>query len=153
MNSEFKIAISIPTDDYGYILLQCSYCGTFFKSTPDDIEDNRVLKLYCPSCGLNSDEYITEDVLELATAMTNNKLVDIVHNEFKKMERQLNKGPVTFKAGKRAKYEPENPICSGIEALETATFPCCNRTVKVKPILKITGCYCVFCGVKNYEVE
>lgn len=129
MDNGFNIAISVPTDDYGYILLQCSYCGNFFKSTPDDIEDNRVLKLYCPSCGLNSDDYITEDVFELAAAMANNKVVDMVYNEFKKMERQFKGGPVIFKAGKRQKYESENPICSGIEALETTTFPCCSPTI------------------------
>ncbi len=153
MDNKFSIKISVPTDDYGYILLQCSHCGTFFKSTHADIEDDRVLEIYCPSCGLTSDTYVTEDVLELAVAMGQNKAIDLMYDEFKKMERQFKKGPVTFKAGKRPKHEPENPIHSGIEALETTTFPCCNRTAKVKPILKITGCYCPFCGVKNYEVE
>lgn len=153
MDNEFSIEISIPTDDYGYILLQCSHCGTFFKSTPADLEDNRVLEIYCPSCGLTSDNYITEDVFELAVAMGHNKAMDMIYDEFKKMERQFKKDPVTFKAGKRPKHEPENPIRSGIEAFEITTFPCCNRTAKVKPILKITGCYCPFCGVKNYEVE
>jgi len=153
MNDEFNIEISIPTDDYGYVLLKCSHCGTFFKATPDDIENDGVLELYCPSCGLNSYNYITEDVLELAFAMNHNKAVDIIYDEFKKMERQFKKGPITFKAGKRPKHEPENPIRSGIEALEVTSFPCCNRTAKVKPILRITGCYCPFCGVKNYEVE
>ena len=153
MDNEFSIEISIPTDDYGYILLQCSHCGTFFKSTPASLEDNRVLEIYCPSCGLTSDNYITGDVLELAVAMGHNKAMDMIYDQFKKMERQFKRGPVTFKAGKRPKHEPENPIRSGIEALEITTFPCCNRTAKVKPILKITGCYCPFCGVKNYEVE
>jgi hypothetical protein len=153
MDNEFSIEISIPTDDNGYILLQCSHCGTFFKSTPADLEDNRLLDIYCPSCGLISGNYITEEVLELAVAMGQNIAMDMIYDEFKKMEKKFKKGPVTFKAGKRSKHEPENPIRSGIEALETATFSCCNRTAKVKPILKITGCYCPFCGVKNYEVE
>jgi hypothetical protein len=92
-------------------------------------------------------------VLELALTMGKNKAMDMIYDEFKKMERKFKKGPVTFKAGKRPKQEPENPIRSGIEALEITTFLCCNRTAKVKPILKIAGCYCPFCGVKNYEVE
>lgn len=153
MDNEVTLEISIPTDDYGYILLQCSHCRTFFKSTPDDIEDDKVLELYCPSCGLISDDYITEEALELAVAMSQNKAMDMIHDELKKMERKFKNGPVTFKAGKRPKHEHENPIRSGIEALETITFPCCTRKAKVKPILKITGCYCPFCGVKNYEVE
>lgn len=153
MDYEFNVNISIPTDNYGYVLLKCSHCGTFFKATPDDIEGAGVLELYCPSCGLSSDNYITEDVLELAFSMVTNKVADIIYDEFKKMEHQFKKGPITFKAGKRPIHEAENPIQSGIEALEITSFPCCNLTAKVKPILRITGCYCPFCGVKNYEVE
>lgn len=153
MDNEFSIGISIPTDDYGYILLQCSHCRTYFKLTLADIEDDKVLEIYCPSCGLISDNYLTEDVLELAVVMGKNKAMDMIYNELKKKERQFNKGTVTFKAVKRPKHEHEVPIRTGIEALEIATFPCCVRTAKVKPILKITGCYCPFCGVKNYEVE
>lgn len=153
MDDEFHMEISIPTDDDGYVLLKCPLCGTFFKAKPSDIKDDGVLELFCPSCGLTSENFISEDVLELAMAMTKNKAIDLIYDEFKKMECQFRKGPVTFKAGTRPKHEPENPIRSGIEVLEKATFMCCNRTSKIKPMLKITGCYCPFCGVKNYEVE
>ena len=153
MNDEFNIEISIPTDDYGYVLLKCSHCGTFFKARPEDIEDDGVLELYCPSCGLSSDNYITDDVLDLAFAMSHNKAVDLIYDELKRFERQFKKGPITIKAGKRPKNKQENPIRSGIEALEVTSFLCCNRTAKVKPLLRITGCYCPFCGVKKYEVE
>ena len=153
MSDEFHMTISIPTDDEGYILLRCQNCGTFFKAMPSDIQDDCVLLVYCPSCGLASDNYITEDVLELAMAMAQNKSMDMIHEEFKRMERQFRKGPVRFKAGKAPRHEPENPIRTGIEALEIVLFPCCKRTAKIKPILKMTGCYCPFCGVKDYEVE
>lgn len=153
MSDEIYMEISVPTDDDGYILLKCPICGTYFKVTSTDIEDDGVLELFCPSCGLASDNYITEDVIELALVMAQNKAIDIVYSEFKKMERQLSNGPVTFKAGKRPKHEDENPICSGIEALEIVKFPCCKRMLKIKPMLKMTGCYCPFCGVKNYEAE
>ena len=153
MNDDFQMEISIPTDDDGYILLKCPNCSTYFKVPPADIEDDGVLEVFCPSCGLVSENYITEDVLELALAMVHNKAIDLIHDEFKKMERQLKRGPVTFKVGKRLNLEPENPIRSGIQAMEVATFSCCRRTAKVKPILKLTGCYCPLCGVKNYEVE
>ena len=85
--------------------------------------------------------------------MAKNEIMDMIHDEFKKLERQTKNGIVQFKAGKKPKHEYENPIRSGIEAMEIAHFPCCRRDAKVKPLLKITGCYCPFCGVKNYEVE
>ena len=153
MNSEFQFAISIPTDDEGYVLLKCEHCGTFFKGTPSDIQDDGVLNIFCPSCGLISDSYITDDVLELAKNMTKNIMNDMIYDIFKDLERHSKRGVVQFKAVSRPKHEPEDPIRSGVEALEICTFPCCARTAKIKPILKMTGAYCPFCGVKNYEIE
>ena len=117
MSDEINMTIPIPTDDDGYVLLQCEQCGTYFKATPYDLEDDGVL------------------------------------HKFKKMERHSKKGIITFKAGKRPKHENEDPIRSGIEAMEICDFPCCKRTAKIKPLLKMTGAYCPFCGVKNYEIE
>ncbi|MEZ4358452.1 MAG: TFIIB-type zinc ribbon-containing protein [Eubacteriales bacterium] len=145
--------ISIPTDDEGYVLLKCSKCGSYFKITPTDYEDNKLLFIYCPSCGLSSDNYITEDVLELAIAMIKNVEVELIYSEMKKWERQLSNEMVTFKVGRKPSQEPENPIRSSIEALVIKHFRCCNRDAKIKPMLKFTGCYCPFCGVKEYEVE
>jgi hypothetical protein len=139
MNDEIHISLSIPTDDEGYVLLRCEHCGTFFKGMPSDIQDDGVLRIYCPSCGLTSDSYITEDVLELAQNTAKNRVSDMIYE--------------MFKAGRRPRHESEDPIRSSIEALDTCTFPCCARTAKVKPLLKMTGAYCPFCGVKNYEIE
>ena len=33
MSDEINMTISIPTDDDGYVLLQCEHCGTYFKAT------------------------------------------------------------------------------------------------------------------------
>lgn len=62
-------------------------------------------------------------------------------------------GMRSTKAGKRPKHENEDPIRSGIEAMEICNFSCRKRTAKIKPLLKMTGAYCLFCGVKNYEIE
>ena len=153
MSDEIHMTIHIPTDDEGYVLLKCEHCGTFFKGMPSDIKDDRVLRVFCPSCGLSSESYITNDVLELAQNMTKNVMNDMIYDVFKDLERHSKHSAVQFKAGRRPKREPEDPIRSGIEALEICTFPCCVRTAKIKPILKMTGAYCPFCGVKNYEIE
>lgn len=153
MNDEIHISLSIPTDDDGYVLLRCEHCGTFFKGMPSDIQDDGVLRIYCPSCGLISDSYITNDVLELAQNTAKNIVSDMIYEMFKDLERQSKNSFVKFKAGRRPRHESEDPIRSSIEALETCTFPCCARTAKVKPLLKMTGAYCPFCGVKSYEIE
>ncbi len=154
MSDEFHMTISIPTDDEGYILLRCEHCGTFFKATPSDIEEDGVLHLFCPSCGLTSENYVTEDVIELAMKMAKNKVNDMLYDMFKDLERHNRRNSIIkFKAGKRLKHEAEEPIRSSIETLEVTTFQCCRRTAKIKPLLKMTGAYCPFCGVKNYEIE
>lgn len=154
MSDEFHMTVSIPTDDEGYILLQCEHCEIFFKATPSDIEDDGVLHIFCPSCGLTSENYVTEDVIELAMRMIKNKVNDMIYDAFKDLERHNKRNSIIkFKAGKRPEHETEDPIRSGIEALEIANFPCSRRTAKIKPLLKMTGAYCPFCGVKNYEIE
>ena len=153
MNNELTIEISIPTDDEGYVLLQCEHCGTFFKTTPSDLKDDGILHVFCPSCGLTSDNYITDDVLELAMKKIKNTENDMVYDVLKGIERHNKSGVLTFKAGKRPKHESEDPIRSGIDAMEICTFLCCKRTAKIKPLLKMAGAYCPFCGVKNYEIE
>lgn len=154
MSDEFHMTISIPVDDDGYSLLKCEHCGTFFKATPSDIKDDGVLHIFCPSCGLTSENYLTDDVIELALKMTKNVVNDMIYDMFKDLERQTKRNSlVKFKAGKRPQHEAEDPIRSGIEALEITTFPCCGRTAKIKPLLRMTGAYCPLCGVKNYEIE
>ena len=32
MSDEINMTIPIPTDDDGYVLLQCEQCGTYFKA-------------------------------------------------------------------------------------------------------------------------
>ena len=153
MSDEIHIEISIPADDEGYVLLKCEHCGSFFKAMPSDIKDDGVLRIFCPSCGLVSDTYITDDVLELAMNMVSNQVNDMIYDAFKDLERHSRNSMIKFKAGKKPRHESEDPIRSGIEALEICAFPCCARTAKIKPLLKMTGVYCPFCGVKNYEIE
>lgn len=150
---DFNITIEIPTDNEGYSLLKCEHCGTFFKATPHDVQNDAVLRIFCPSCGLTSESYLTDDVIDLAMNMIQNRMNNMIYDVFKDLEKQSKKSPLKFKAGHKPRRQSEDPIRSGIEAMEIIEFPCCKRTAKVKPLLKMTGCYCLFCGVKNYEVK
>ena len=153
MSDSVTFQISIPSDTDGYILLRCEHCGTYFKIPAEDVEDNRLLYLYCPSCGLTSEHYLTQDVIELAEAMCENYINDIIFDAFKNLERKLKHSPIQVKMGHRPTPIRENPIRTGIEAMEIASFKCWHRSAKIMPLLIMTGCYCPFCGVKEYEVE
>ena len=80
MSDKINMTISIPSDDDGYVLLQCEHCGTYFKGIPSDIEDEGVLHIFCPSCGLISENYATDDVIELARKMVINAANDMIYN-------------------------------------------------------------------------
>ena len=153
MSNDKVFTISIPPDDDGYILLHCEHCGEYFKVTANDIEDDRVLNVYCPACGLESDSYITEDVIELAEARATNYAQNLIYDELKKLEKQTRGSLLQFKIKSKPEYLYENPVRSGIEALQIVSFPCCHRRAKIKPLLKMSGCCCPFCGVKIYDFE
>ena len=79
MSDTVTFEISIPSDNDGYVLLQCENCGEYFKCTPQDVESDEILNIYCPSCGLISESYFTEDVIQLANAMITNYIQDTLY--------------------------------------------------------------------------
>lgn len=142
---EFLIEISIPTDNDGYVLLQCPKCGERFKLTPSDIQSDDVKDIYCPLCGLTSDNYLTDDVIELAQVKAMNQFMGNLHREMKKLERRTKDSFVQFKAGK-FQEEEEVEVYSTIEAMDIVKLDCCEKTVKMRTLLKYSGYYCPFCG-------
>ena len=151
VNKESSMEISVPTDQDGFILLQCSMCGEYFKLTTHDINDDRNLHIFCPSCGLIPDSYLTEDLIRIAKEMCMNKLNDELYKEFKSLERSARSEGISFQVKKKPKHLKENQIRTGIDVLEIVHFKCCDRDVKINPMLSMTGCTCPFCGVITYD--
>lgn len=143
--NDFSISISIPADDEGFVLLRCSRCGEYFKLPSDDIQGEELLDIYCPQCGLISEDYITDDVIELAQAKAINQLLDGFYNETKKLERKTRNSVVKIKANKPEREE-EIPIRSTIDSMEIVDFGCCERQAKIRHLLDYCGCYCPYCG-------
>ena len=147
----FKIKVDVPVDQDGYALLQCQHCGEFFKISASDAKDDRILKIYCPCCGLTSDTYVTDEVIALAEVKIQNRYDMAIYDELKKLERSTKNSFIKFKAGPKPRLRYEEPLYSKIDTTEEVYFECCKRFAKIKPLLKTTGCYCPFCGVKEYE--
>ena len=143
--------IAIPSDEEGFTLLQCALCGEFFKLQAGDFEAEDVIEIWCPCCGLKSDTYFTKDVINLALKKTENYAIDIIYDEFKKLERKSRHSLVSFKAGKRPKHREEYPIQNGIENMEKKEYLCCKREAKLKPLYKVCGSYCPYCGERVDE--
>ena len=142
-----QIKLSIPTDNHGFCLLQCPLCSGFFKLTPTDIEAEDVIQIWCPNCGLVSENYFTQDVIDLALAMAKNVAMESIFKSLGKLNRK-SKG-LTFKVNNKPKLENENPIIAGIDLLDVHKYDCCKREAKIKPITKLIGSYCPFCGVND----
>lgn len=140
--------IQIPTDEDGFVLLQCPLCGTFFKLSAKEMESDEVIEIFCPSCGLKSRSYLTQDVIKTALAKATNYMLDAVHEGFKKLERNFNNQYVEFSAGPKPKHEIEGKVHLGIDALDIEKYPCCEREVKIDSILLLCGSYCPYCGVR-----
>lgn len=154
LSDTVNFEITIPSDNDGYILLQCEHCGEFFKCIAMDIKDDSILNIYCPSCGLISENYLTEDVVELAMTKSENYATNMIYNAFKNLEfkNKQNNG-INFKTGKKPELKYENSIYSSIEALGVNYYPCCNRSAKINSLLKMSASYCPFCGVKHFADE
>jgi uncharacterized C2H2 Zn-finger protein len=148
-----EMTIEIPADNDGFVLLQCALCGEIFKVKPCGLEDDTVLEMRCPACGLISDNYFTDEITELAMTKAQNYAMGLLYDEMKKLERRTKGKALSFTEGKKPKEEFESPIQSTIEALSVHQYRCCNREVRIKPLLKIVGSYCPFCGVKEFETQ
>ena len=145
--------IAIPADNDGFALLQCNLCGEFFKLKPSDVQSDEVLNIWCPVCGLISDGYFTQDVIDLALKMATNIVNDLLFDSLKDMQKRFNGGFISMKISKKPDREIESPIVSGIEALEIQKYKCCKKQAKIKPLVKIFASYCPYCGVKYDEFE
>lgn len=119
MSDTINFSILIPSDDDGFILCQCEYCGSYFKCTASDMECDGVLFIYCPCCGLISDNYFTEDVIKLAHVKMENYASDITYRTFKNSMSKA--GSLT-----KPKHKNEKPIRFGVDELEVMYYPCCN---------------------------
>ena len=83
-----KFEISVKSDEDGFILLQCSLCGEFFKLLANDLNDEANINIWCPYCGLNGKKYFTEEVLDTGLKIAKNEVNDIIYQTFKDFERK-----------------------------------------------------------------
>lgn len=85
--------------------------------------------------------------------MAENFFRNSIFEEMKKWERKVKGKGISFKAGKRPKEEEELPIVSVIDDLEIQKYNCCKKEAKIKPLIKMCGSYCPYCGVLYYEYK
>lgn len=153
MSDTITLELSIPSDNDGYVLLQCSHCGSLFKLKAESIDDDSILFIYCPSCGLISDNYLSDDAIDLAMAKTRNYALSLIQESFKDLERKTKGKNFRFHKSSSIDKVEEKPIITRVDMLTIANFACCNRTAKIHPLIKFSCGYCPYCGVIDFDIK
>ena len=148
---ETHFEIRIPCDDDGFILLRCPHCDELFKLTTEDIESDETLDIYCPSCGLCANNFLTQNVIDLALTKTSNYAMDAITQQLQAFAKKNSSGLVRFEVKANREREPEPPIRAAIEALQIVTCHDCGREVKVSPALAMSAYTCPLCGIGQFN--
>lgn len=148
--SDVVFQISVPSDNDGFITLQCPFCSDRFKLTVEDFEREDLIDIFCPYCGLRHEPscFLTDEVIEQAQVVATNHAKSLINQFSKDLEKKFKgKQHISFKAGKSLEMENDK-ILFEREELEVTNLDCCQFTVKTRPLSKETGIYCPCCGVR-----
>ncbi|WP_414835615.1 hypothetical protein [Bacillus sp. Ba 3] len=95
--------ISKQSDIEGFSSFKCSLCGEEFKLNTNQVQEDDVIELFCPNCGIPSPipAYYTTDIIEHAETIVMNEAMDMLNDLFKGFERTSKRNKnITFKRGK-----------------------------------------------------
>ena len=147
MADDIKFEISIPADEEGYVILKCPSCSEKFMLTVEDIEDESRIDIWCPNCCLAHDNYLDDDVYELAERIVENQVAAMLNDFSRSLEKSFrNSKNIKFKSEKRIEKQAELPIARKTGDYEEKKYLCCDKTAKISSIKKFEGSYCPFCG-------
>jgi uncharacterized Zn-finger protein len=148
--ADVSFKITVPSDNDGFITLQCPFCDDRFKLTVEDFQREDILEIFCPYCGLRHqhNHFLRDEVIEQAKIIASNYAKSLLNQWVKNLEKSTKRNKfVNLKAGKLPKLEAEK-ILFEQEELEITTLFCCQVTVKTRPLNKVIGVYCPSCGVR-----
>ena len=144
------ISVNIPSDEDGYVLLQCDHCGENFMLKVDDLEDESQLDFWCPNCGLVVDNLLNNEIESLIEKMVDNKVIDILNESFEKLERSSKNSKNIKITGNKIPKNNILPIGRSVGDFIKIDYQCCHKKAKIKSIKKFEGGYCPFCGEMHY---
>lgn len=143
--------LTIPCDEDGFVLLQCHICSNHFKLLGKQINEDNIINIWCPYCGLNGKKYVSKEIIDIAIKIFENELNEIIYNNFKKFEKETKNNLIQFKCNTKPVLKDVSPIKKRIDKLELQNYKCCGSVAKIHPISKMCGSYCPICGVIDYE--
>jgi len=148
MDDEVSLDFSIPSDNEGYVTLECPYCKNRFKLEVTEIEKDDVNNLYCPYCGLLNEvnKFLPEEVIEQATIIASNYFKQLLNGYLDNVKNTFKNSNIISVKTQNFNLEHEKELFEISDNFENIDFYCCNRKAKVNVIEKL-GTYCPYCGV------
>ncbi|MGX5623675.1 TFIIB-type zinc ribbon-containing protein [Bacillus cereus] len=146
MSNKETIRFSIYSDEDGFVSLQCPFCKEKFKLTTQDIENEHILSIFCPHCGLTkgSNSFLTREQKEQALRLIQNTVNEMLNDFTKNLEKSFSGNKhVTFKNSGKLKSQKTKVIIEPYN-MDEYTVPCCQKHIKAFSM--DNNIYCPFCG-------
>lgn len=148
---DLRLKVTVPSDEDGYVLFRCPHCGELFRIAVDYCEDDSILDIHCPLCGIAAGNFLTEDVVDLALTKATNVLMPELEKLLKKELSGTRNSFASFSVKTNHNEKIETPIRQTIEAHKKVTCRDCNRMSKVSYALAMSSYTCPYCGIGQFN--
>lgn len=148
--SDEIIEFSIPSDSDGYVTFGCPYCANTFKLHAGECQEDDIIEIFCPYCGLVDEPsaFLNDEIVQLAMDKVENVLVDILNSFSKNLERSFKGNSMIKVKTTKIDKKVEKEVFEVDSEEVIVEMPCCNRHLKVKFSAKESGVFCPYCGVR-----
>jgi predicted RNA-binding Zn-ribbon protein involved in translation (DUF1610 family) len=146
------LSVTIYADSDGFITFECPYCGSAFKLSAADLndEDFPILELFCPYCGLAGppERFISADVMSALETKAHNYAARTLNKAFGGMGKGVNrkKGLIHTSVSPIETF-PEEDVSDDDTVESIFTCKACQRDVKVLHNIGMAKAFCPYCGV------
>lgn len=144
------IVFSIPADSDGCVNFQCPYCDNTFKLDASECQEDDVMELFCPFCGLADEPsaFLNGEIVQLAMDKAENLLIDMLNGFGKDFEKSFRGNALVKVKTTKIENKGEKEVFEVDSEEVIVELPCCNRHLKVKYSAKESGVICPYCGVR-----
>ncbi|MDK6729050.1 MULTISPECIES: hypothetical protein [Aerococcus] len=143
-----KVTISdtVPTDQNGYIHLECPTCHENFMLSAEALNDENITEIWCPGCGLIHDNYYPQEVQDHLHKKLDDYVTEQLNEVFTDIAKTISSKNIKFKQSKKLKLNNPNNLQPYYGNLVEKNYSCCNVTAYIEPNRNLAGGYCPLCG-------
>ena len=143
-----EIKISIPTDEDGFIEMECDYCNNRFMLHESVYSDDANLHFFCPICGLPNGigTFYCQEVLEAVRRKATNMMFGQIQKQLGPTIRKINRGGLFKMSLNVPKQIPEKELYAPVKEYTLSHQDCCGIDVKTMEFDVQIGLYCPICG-------